>query len=83
MKITVLQQYARGLAKPMALHTSFGAADNESLERCLESVRHYLWHGNSVSALDRLRVVADALEGWDWEDGEQTPQRTRALRHCT
>ncbi len=34
-------------------------------------VKHYLWHGNSVRALDRLRDVVDALEEWDRnEDGE-------------
>ncbi len=67
----------------MALQTSRGAADTERLECCLESVKHDLWHGNSVSALDRLQVVADALERWDWDDGKQAPQRTRALHYVT
>jgi hypothetical protein len=51
------------------------AGEEESLERRLESVKHYLWHGNSAAALDRLREVAEALECWDCDaDGVKTPQ---------
>ena len=74
MKITVLQQCARGLAKPTAAPPDADTADDVSLERCLGSVKHYLWHGNSASALDRLEDVADALAGWDGDEtGEQPP----------
>lgn len=61
MRITVLQQCARGLQK-------FRAAGEKSLERRLESVKHYLWHGNSTMALDHLGVLEDDLEAWDCDE---------------
>src|SRR5512135_493568 len=65
MRITVLQQCARGLHKPIAAY-------ERSLERRLESIKHYLWHGNTAKALDRIRDLADDLETWDYdENGEQ------------
>ncbi|MBA3947978.1 MAG: hypothetical protein H0X37_25935 [Herpetosiphonaceae bacterium] len=74
MRITVLQQCARGL-KPTVSAPGPDVTDEESLERRLESVKHYLWHGNSSRALDRLRDVDDELEGWDDDDdGEKHPQ---------
>ncbi len=81
MKITVLQQCARGLAQRTAPHTSADTTDDESLECRLDSVKHYLWHGNSASALDRLQDVADALEGWDGDaEGEPPPRNESAAR---
>ncbi len=78
MKITVLQQCARGLWQAKADDTVPDYTAEESLERCLESVKHYLWHGNSVRALDCLRDVVDALDEWDRnEDGEASPQLGR------
>ena len=75
MKITVLQQCARGLASVKAPAIAAAATEAESLERRVESVKHYLWHGNSVKALERLRDVADDLECWDEdEDGEKQVQ---------
>jgi len=75
MKITVLQQCARGLAKPKALDSVPGTADDEGLERRLESVKHSLWHGNRTKALDRLQDVADVLEWWDCDEtGEKQVQ---------
>src|SRR6266540_6835081 len=72
MKITVLQQCARGLPRPK---TPSGRPDAESLERRVESVKQYLWHGNSTRALERLQDVADVLECWDCdEDGEKQVQ---------
>ena len=49
MRITVLQQCARGLAKAKA-----DVADERTLERRVESVKHYLWHGNAANALRGL-----------------------------
>jgi hypothetical protein len=74
MKITVLQQYARGLAKPKALDSISDTIDEKSLEGRLESIKHYLWHGNSPQALDRLQDLEDTLECWgSAEDGEEQP----------
>ncbi len=79
MRLTVLQQCARGLPKPSASTTVSVITTEESLERRLErrleSVKHYLWHGNSASALDRLLDVDDELESWGYdEDGNKHPQ---------
>jgi hypothetical protein len=75
MKITVLQQCARGLSRPKAPDTASDITDAESLECRLESVKHYLWHGNSIMALDRLQDLEDALEHWGCdEDGEEKSQ---------
>jgi len=75
MKITVLQQCARGVARPKAPDGASDATEAESLERRLESAKHYLWHGNSTKALERLQDVSDVLEYWDCnEDGEKQVQ---------
>ena len=90
MRITVLQQCARGLpmqttksirdpaeeesAEEESLECAL-EAEVESLERQLESVKHYLWHGNSRKALERLGWIAEDLESWDYDaDGEPKPQ---------
>ena len=75
MKITVLQQCARGVSRPKAPDSASDTTDEASLERRLESVKHYLWHGNSIRALDRLQDLEDALEHWGCdEDGEEQSQ---------
>jgi hypothetical protein len=68
MKITVLQQCVRGLPRPK---TRSGRPDAESLERRVQSVKHYLWHGNSTRALSRLQDVADVLECWDCDEDRE------------
>jgi len=71
MKITVLQQCARGLATA----TTTDAADERTLARRLESVKHYLWHGNTARALDGLEDLDNDLENWGCDDeGEKHPQ---------
>jgi len=71
MKITVLQQCARGLATA----TPTDAADERTLARRLESVKHYLWHGNTARALDGLEDLDNDLENWGCDDeGEKHPQ---------
>src|SRR4051812_5779735 len=74
MRITVLQQCARGLAQQWAAHVAHDAAE-ESLGRRLESVKHYLWHGNTSKALEQVRWLAEDLYCWDSdEEGEPQPQ---------
>jgi hypothetical protein len=47
-------------------------SDEKSLERRLESVKHYLWHGNVVMALERIQDIEDALDSWDDpQEGEE------------
>ncbi len=58
MKITVLQQCARGLTQA----TTSEAVDERTLERRLESVKHYLWHGNSAQALENLEDLDTDLD---------------------
>ena len=71
MRITVLQQCARGLMTAQATN----ATDERSLARRLESAKHYLWHGNSATALQCLDEIADDLESWGCdEEGEWHPR---------
>jgi hypothetical protein len=74
MRITVLQQCARGLEQHWAARVAHDP-EEESLERRLESVKHYLWHGNMVKALKQLRWLEEDLAGWDYdEEGEPNLQ---------
>jgi len=73
MKITVLQQCARGLPEPLPPVSANVLPAEISLACRLESVKHYLWHGNTESALDRLSDVAEVLELWD-SDADGEPQ---------
>jgi hypothetical protein len=70
MKITVLQQCARGLARAKAFPD-----DARTLERRVESVKHYLWHGNVATALEGLENLDADLECWGCDcDGNPHPQ---------
>ena len=82
MRITVLRQCARGLAKARAYPD-----DTRTLDRRIESVKHYLWHGNVAEAHAGLEDVAEDLECWDYDDeGDPHPQpdsaaATRMLKY--
>jgi len=79
MKITVLQQCARGLPESKTATIVADTTGEERLGRCLESVKHHRWHGNSGGALERLQDVEDVLGRWDCdEDGETTPGESTA-----
>ena len=72
MRTTVLQQCARGLTQLPLTET---VADERSLARQLESAKHYLWHGNSAMALERLDEIEDDLASWGCdEEGERHPR---------
>jgi hypothetical protein len=75
MRLTVLQQCARGLSVLAATRVrdpeDAESAEEESLERQVESTKHYLWHGNTSKALERLGWLGDDLESWDYDvDGQ-------------
>lgn len=71
MRITVLQQCARGLPAPPGLQSAL----ERTVERRLESVKHHLWHGNTPEALDQLSILDEILERWEYdEDGNPAPQ---------
>jgi hypothetical protein len=71
MSLTVLRQCARGLAREQAGE----ATDERTLERRVESVKHYLWHGNVTSVLEGLDDLEMDLEIWDCdEEGDPQPQ---------
>lgn len=63
MKLIVLQQCAGGLAPEDDVDQC-----GRSLERRLESVKHYLWHGNMASARSQLHEIDESLEGWLYDD---------------
>ena len=75
MRITVLQQCARGL--PARTPPSAGSDDHaeRSLERRLESVKYHLWHGNTHGAVEELGILDDILDSWEYdEEGNPTLQ---------
>ena len=79
MRVTGLQQCAGGLTPVKTTDT----ADERSLARRLESAKHYLWHGNSAMALERLDEIEDDLESWDCDDDDARhprPDRDAAAR---
>jgi hypothetical protein len=58
MRLTGLEQYARGVAHP-------DEAEGARLRRTLERIKWWLWHGNQHRACqhaDDLRDDVDALE---------------------
>ena len=50
MRLTVLQQQIKGFQKEQQ---QTGAA----ISKRVESIKHLLWHGNSVEALERLKSL--------------------------
>jgi len=52
----------------LAKATVRGAADERALARRLESVKHYLWHGNTTRALDGLEDVNNDLDNGGCDD---------------
>jgi hypothetical protein len=70
MQITVMRQYAKGL------ETTPERRD-EGL-KLLESVKHYLWHGNVVRARDKLEELHDFLDQ-EGIAGENGPKLRKAL----
>jgi hypothetical protein len=55
MRLTVLGQYAKGLAH-------HDRKEAEEIESDLEKIKWYLWHGNVRQALFRAEWVADGIE---------------------
>ena len=92
MRLTVLSQCARGLAKPETAQCApvppptlddeepEPLATPEELARSIESVKHYLWHGNVVRALDRVQDLTDALLGWEEKGGPSVQRATVRMR---
>lgn len=68
MRLTVLQQMARGLRRP---HDAVAPV----IVATLESVRRFLWHGNVPRALERVEDLDDALDLLD-----HPPLEVRKLR---
>jgi hypothetical protein len=68
MRLTVLQQMARGLKRPLD-------AVAPAIVATLESVRRFLWHGNVSRALERVEDLGDALDLLD-----HPPPEVRKLR---
>src|SRR3546814_16126954 len=56
MRVTVMQQIARGLPPP-------SETDKDVAVATLERVRHFLWHGNWRRALDLIGDVERSEEG--------------------
>jgi len=54
MRLTVLQQYALGVAQ-------VDAAGGKALQDGLTSIKWHLWHGNAERAVEKIRDLDDAL----------------------
>ncbi len=72
MRLTVLGQYTKGV-------TRIDAEQGESMTKCLDSIKWYLWHGNVYEALEEI-------EDLDWQtealelDYEHLGKYTKAVR---
>jgi len=64
MRLTVLQQCARGLP----VRPDYPPWDGRSLADSIERIKHHLWHGNTASALEAVDTLAEWLDGWDYDD---------------
>ena len=54
MRLTVLHQYALGLAQ-------VDAAGGKALQNSLTSIKWHLWHGNAERAVEKITDLDDAL----------------------
>ena len=70
MQITVMGQYAKGL-------DTTPEKRDEGL-KLLESVKHYLWHGNVARARDKLEGLHDFLDQ-EGMAGENVPKLSKSL----
>lgn len=70
MRLTVLNQFAKGLAQ-------FAPEVGERITKALDSANWYVWHGNVEKALDKLTDC-----GWQLEDETlRYSNRKKFLRH--
>jgi hypothetical protein len=67
MRLTVMGQYAKGLDTRQE--------NRQEILKSLESVKHYLWHGNVRRARDRIEDIHCFLD-----DEELTGENSRKLR---
>src|SRR3546814_8908480 len=82
MRVTVMQQIARGLPPP-------SETDKDVAVATLERVRHFLWHGNWRRALDLIGDVETRMLGATDPDvtdepmshPQVSPQARNLLKH--
>ena len=67
MRLTVMGQYAKGLDTTQE--------NRQEILKSLESVKHYLWHGNVARARDRIEDIHCFLD-----NEELTGENSRKLR---
>jgi hypothetical protein len=67
MRVTVMGQYAKGLDTTQE--------NRQEILKSLESVKHYLWHGNVARARDRIEDIHCFLD-----NEELTGENSRKLR---
>jgi hypothetical protein len=70
MQITVMGQYAKGLETT--------PEKRDEILKLLESVKHYLWHGNVARARDKLEALQGILDQ-EGIAGESGPKLSKAL----
>src|SRR5260370_16901646 len=70
MRLTVMGQYAKGLETTQERR--------EETHKSLESVKHYLWHGNVARTRDRIEDIHCFLDNEELT-GQNTPNLQKAL----
>jgi hypothetical protein len=72
MRLTVMGQYAKGLDTTQERR--------QEILKSLESVKHYLWHGNVVRARDKLEDLHGILNHGSIAGEMRNAQRAIARR---
>jgi hypothetical protein len=66
-------QVIADIPREAATLDTLGLTLAESKQVLQESIKHYLWHGNSTKALDRLQDLEDALACWGCDSAGDMP----------
>ena len=82
MKLTGMGQIAKGLCGKSRLSEDEGnleVLDTASIDKNLERLKWYLWHGNVYQALKRVECLEWDLEDWE-EDDETVAKLLRSVQ---
>lgn len=81
MRLTVMRQIAKGLGPRSRLGEDDGDLEvlkTARIDKNLERLKWYLWHGNVYQALKRIEFLEWDLE--DWEDDKVTAKLLRTVQ---
>ena len=81
-RLTVMSQIAKGLcgiSRPSEDEEDPEVLDSAGIEKNLERLKWYLWHGNAYQALKRIEFLEWDLEEWE-EDSEAAAKLLAAVQ---